>query len=159
MANPRNFFNNILWPSYNAWLADPLREWKAKTAVANADILAERVFVHFEKIDPAKIFGAKTAAQFRTHLRESVCADFGLVWDVHDGHKHAILSRANRKITSADQTGVSGIGFGQGGFGEGVYGGGPQIVIELDDGTKRALSSVLLNVMAMWTKLLNDTGL
>ena len=29
------------------------------------------------------------------------------------------------------------------------------MVIELDDGTKRALSAVMLNVVAMWTKLLD----
>ncbi len=158
VSKPRDFFNNIVRPSYDAWLADPLSEWKAKAAVANADILAERVFVHFGKVDPVKVFGAKTVARFRTHLRESVCADFGLVWDIHDGHKHARLDRASSRITSADQTGVSGMGYGEGGYGEGVYGGGPQIVVELNDGSKRALSSIMLNVMAMWTKFLEDIG-
>ena len=46
------------------------------------------------------------------------------------------------------------MGWGEGGFGEGVYGGGGQIVIQLDDGSKRALSAVMLNVMEMWEQIL-----
>jgi hypothetical protein len=32
------------------------------------------------------------------------------------------------------------MGWGEGGWGEGVFGGGPQLVVDLDDGTKRPLS-------------------
>ena len=76
--------------------------------------------------------------------------DFDLVWDIHDGHKHMTLDRKPRRITSADQTDISKLGYGEGGYGEGTFGGGDQIVVTLDDGSKRALTGVMRNVMAMW---------
>ena len=51
------------------------------------------------------------------------------------------------------------MGWGEGAFGEGVYGGGDQMVIRLDNGSKRALSAVMLNVMAMWEDTLAPMGL
>jgi hypothetical protein len=68
------------------------------------------------------------------------------------------LDRGNRQVSSASQTGVGQIGFGQRRFGEGGFGGGLQIMIELDDGTKRALTGVMKNVMAMWGSLLGQMG-
>jgi len=159
MATPREFFDGIVKPSYEAWLSDPLIEWKAKTAVSNADILAERLFVYWETRDVTQVAGATSASKYRTHLRQNVCSDFGLIWDVHDGHKHAALDRPNRQVTTADQTGVARMGFGEGGFGEGNYGGSPQIVVQLDDGSKRPLSAIMQNVMAMWDGVLGAMGL
>jgi hypothetical protein len=156
MSNPQEFFENIVKPSYQGRLLDPLIEWKAKAAVSNADTMAERVFVYWNTREQAQVAGAKSAYQYRVHLRERVCPDFGLVWDLHDGHKHMIVSRGNRQVTSATQTGVAQI---EGEYGEGLLGGGDQIVIELDDRSKRALSGVMQNVMAMWNKLLADMGL
>jgi hypothetical protein len=147
MSMPRDFFEKMVKPVYEAWLADPLIEWKAKAAVSNADTMAERVFTYWEKQDNTKVAKTRAAAQYRTHLRENVCADFGLIWDIHDGHKHVVLSRPNRQVTRFDQTGVGQMAYGEGVFGEGVYGGGGQMVVELDDGSKRALSAVMLNVM------------
>jgi hypothetical protein len=72
-------------------VADPLTEWKAKAATSNADTMAERLFVYWDSKDQSQVAGAKIVRQYRTHLRENVCPDFGLVWDVHDGHKHMTL--------------------------------------------------------------------
>jgi hypothetical protein len=159
MPNPRNFFETIVMPSYREWCSDPLIEWKAKAAACNADTMAERVFTYWYPLDRTQIAGAATASRYRDHLSQSICADFGLVRDVHDGHKHAVLSRANRQITTSDQTGMGRMAFGQGGYGEGTYGGTDQIVIQLDNGSKRALSAVMSNVMGMWEKLLHDMQL
>jgi hypothetical protein len=159
MPNPRDFFEKIVKSSYEEWLSDPLSEWKAKAATSNADTLAERVFVYWSTRDPTQVAGATSASKYRSHLRENVCPDFGLVWDVHDGHKHVTIGRANRQVSTSDQTGVGKMGWGEGSFGEGVYGGGDQMVIQLDDGSKRALSAVLLNVMAMWEETLARMGL
>jgi hypothetical protein len=159
MSDPRGFYESIVKPAYEAWLADPLQEWKAKAATSNADILAERLFLYWKDLDRLKVFGAISVAEYRTHLRQNMCQDFGLVWDIRDGHKHMKLNRQNRELTNAAQTGVGRIGFGDGAFGEGVLGGGPQIVVELDDGTRRALSGVMKNVMAMWDTLLKQMAL
>jgi hypothetical protein len=157
--NPRAFFETIVRPSYEEWLSDALMEWKAKAAVSNADIMAERIFAYWDKNDQNHVGNAKSVRQYRTYLRDKICADFGLVWDVHDGHRHVSLDRPDRQVTSATQTGVSQIGFGEGSFGEGIFGGGDQMAIELDDHSKRALSAVMKNVMAMWDNLLAQMSL
>jgi hypothetical protein len=159
MSDPRNFYENILVLSYRAWLDDPLVEWKAKAASANADIMAERLFHHWKIVDCTKIGGATTVRAFRNYLSRNVCNDFGLVRDIHDGFKHMKLDRADRRITNAAQTAVSQIGYGEGNYGEGMYGGSDQIVIELDDGTKRSLLGVMQNVIEMWERLLTEMGL
>jgi hypothetical protein len=87
------------------------------------------------------------------------CEDFGLVRDIADAHKHVVIDRASRKITGSDQTQTGTIGYGQGGYGEGVYGGADQLVVTLDDGSKRALSGVMQNVIAMWQRILHQHSL
>ncbi len=91
MTAPRIFFETMVRPPYDTWLADPLTEWKAKAAVANADTMAERTFHYWDTIDSTKIAGAQSARDYRDHLRAR-CPDFGLVWDIHDGHKHYKLN-------------------------------------------------------------------
>ncbi|MGU3538424.1 hypothetical protein [Methylobacterium sp. A54F] len=156
--SPRPFFEDILRPSYEAWLADPLAEWKAKAAVANADIMAERVFVYWDGHDQTKVAGADSIRKYRSHIVTHMCPEFGLAWDIHDGHKHVSL-RAPRRVTRSDQTGVSRMGFGQGGYGEGGYGGAEEIIVTLDDGSKRALSAIMKKVVAMWGAELVAMGL
>ena len=157
--SPRPFFDQILKPSYQACLADPLSEWKAKAAVSNAEIMAERVFVYWRGHDQTKIAGADTVRKYRTYVVEHLCPDFGLIWDIHDGHKHVSLGRAPRRVTRSDQTGVSRMGFGEGGFGEGFYGGAEEIIVTLDDGSRRALSAVMERGVAMWEAQLASMGL
>ena len=41
----------------------------------------------------------------------------------------------------------------EGGFGEGKFGGAEQLVVELDNGSKQALSAIIENVMAMRERL------
>ena len=51
MSNPRDFFENSVKPSYQAWLDDPLTEWKAKAATSNADTMAERICKYWNEKD------------------------------------------------------------------------------------------------------------
>jgi hypothetical protein len=69
------------------------------------------------------------------------------------------LNRKNREITSAAQTGVGNMSYGQGDFGDGDFGGVEQVVIELDDGTMRTLAGVMQAVMKMWETELAAMGL
>jgi len=95
---------------------------------------------------------------YRTHIKRNVCPDFGLVWDVHDGHKHAVLGRVNRQVTKSTQTGLGKMTFDEARFDETVFD-GEQIVVHLDDGSKRALTAIMLNVMEMWEKALQQMNL
>ncbi len=153
---PRNFFENHVKPDYEEWLADPLDERHAKNAVSDANIMAERVFHYWKDHDPTKVYSAKEATPYRKTLVAKECGDFQLVWDVADGHKHVELDREPRQVTRKDQTGVGTLGQGEAKYGEGVYGGAKQLVVTLDDGTKRPLSAIMKNVMAMWERILAE---
>jgi hypothetical protein len=51
------------------------------------------------------------------------------------------------------------MGYGEGDFGEGAYGGAEQIVIDLDNGSKRTFIGVMQAVMAMWEHQLASMAL
>ncbi len=156
---PRQFFEDYVKPNYEAWRANQLDVRLAKNAVADANNMAARVFMHWEKNDPSKVYGVTSEGRYRAELTARECRDFGLVRDVAEAHKHVELDRAPRQVTRSEQTTVGGMGYGEGGWSEGTYGGGPQLVITLDNGRKRALSAVLKDVIEMWARLLAGWGL
>ncbi len=156
---PRNFFENHVKPNYEDWLANPLSERLAKNAVSDANIMAERVFHHWKERDPTRVFSAEGPTPYRRAMVSNECDDFQLVWDVADGHKHVELDREPRQVTRKDQVGVGTLGYGEARYGEGVYGGAKQLVVTLNDGTKRPLSAIMENVMAMWERILAELSL
>lgn len=155
----RAFFESHVRSNFEEWNKSPLDERLAKNAVADMNNMAARVYRHWEAHDLAKVYGATNEGNYRNELCTRECADFGIIRDVADAHKHFILDRRTRKLTRSDQTGPGNIGYGQGRYGEGVYGGGPQLVITLDDGTTRPLAAVMRNAMQMWEQLLTRWGL
>ncbi|AWN35678.1 hypothetical protein [Methylobacterium radiodurans] len=79
--------------------------------------------------------------------------DVHLLGDVADAFKHAVLTqgrRVPRRITSAAATVTSSTGFGKMAWGEGKFGGVEQVIVTLNDGTERALSCILQNVVDAW---------
>ena len=65
---PREFFDRKAQPNYQEWLAKPLDERLASNAVGDANVMAERVYRHWESHDPSKLGGAKNAGEYRAHL-------------------------------------------------------------------------------------------
>ncbi len=51
------------------------------------------------------------------------------------------------------------LGYGESRYGEGVYGGARQLLVTLDNGTRRPLSAIMTNVMAMWERILAEMSL
>ena len=154
---PPRFFELFVLRAYKDWLASPADQYLAKMAVTQADVMAERVWDYFHASDPSMISNAKSARAFRTHLVANECPNFQLVWDVHDAHKHVHLTtRSDRQVSSSEQTRKSRIG---GALGSAPFGAAPigssieEIVISLDDGTSRRLSTVLNDVIAMWDRI------
>ena len=152
---PRDFFNNHLKPNYRDWLNLPLDERLAKNAVSDANNMAARIFNFWNANDISKIGDVLDEGAYRNYL-SSKCPDFGLVRDIADAHKHVELNRSTRRVTRSDQTQSGTMGWGEGGFGEGRFGGVEQLVITLDDGSKRPLTAVMGNVINMWEQLLSD---
>ena len=151
------FYLKFVRRAYDEFLNSPVDAYCAKIAASQADVMAERVWNAYEKVDRNKVGNAQNVRAYRQFLVANECADFQLVWDVHDGHKHVDLSRPDRQVTSASQTGIVQRG---GAFDANLFQadafdvGQSEIVIILDDGTERAIAEVLKNVIEMWERLL-----
>ena len=76
--------------------------------------------------------------------------DLTLLGAVVDAYKHAELNNKKRPVTSNRATVVTATGFGELAYGEGNYGGIDQVIVRINDGGSRALSSMLQNVIDMW---------
>src|SRR5262245_60275179 len=86
---PRKFFEGHVLPNYHEWLASPLDERLAKSAVADANNTAAR---DWRGRDLSKIHGATNEGEYRNELAARESPDFGLVRDVADAHKHQLLT-------------------------------------------------------------------
>ena len=160
MSTPRDFFENMVKPSYRDWRAEPLAEHRAKATVGFANDMAERIF-HYLGLE--KEYGRRGTGGYRDALAED-CPDFGLLRDIADGTKHFQVSRANRMISSAEQTKRDALTWDKWGdtWEDADYTWeetGDLLVTTLDNGERRSLISIVNNVMAMWEKLLNENGL
>jgi hypothetical protein len=144
-------------PSVNAFRRDPLDIRLAKHAISELNNMAERVFCHWGA-DGQEVFNAKNVREYRTWLAEQECGDFQLVWDIADAHKHVELGRPGRAVTHDAQTSPGKLGYGEALYGEGIYGGAEQLVVQLDDGSRRALIGVIGRVVQMWEYILARTS-
>ncbi len=155
--DPRKFFDEFVKPAYEAWKRDELAEWKAKALISNLDIMAETYFRYWEHSDPSKISDATSPRKYREHLVAHEAEDFGLIWDVHDAHKHITLGSTRpggRQVTQSEQTQPQSLRWGTARWGDGRWGSPEELVITTDGGEKRSLSSVAQHVLEMWERLL-----
>jgi hypothetical protein len=152
MSDAHDFFSKHVEPAVAAWRADDLNEQKAMSAAVNLSHMAEHYLRSFPVGDP-KLLGASKLDQLRAALDKREPA-FSIVRDVADAHKHVTLDRKSRQITSADQTAVGSMGYGEAEYGYGKYGGGPELVVELDSKHRRHFSALVEATLAMWRALL-----
>jgi hypothetical protein len=92
--------------------------------------------------------------QYRARLAKQECADFALVRDVAEAHKHVELNRKPRRLTASDQVMVRDQEFCLGLSMLDVDTLGPCLVVVEDNGDERPLQSIMRNVMEMWERLL-----
>jgi hypothetical protein len=156
---PRRFFDNHVRGNYEDWARSQLDERLAKNMVNDLNNMAERVFHHWQQEDSSKIGNATRTNEYRNYLAAQECGGFALVRDVADAHKHVVLDRTSRQVTHSDQTGPGNIGWDEGRWDETAWDSPPELIIVLDDGSKRPLRSVAENVMRMWENLLGRWGL
>ena len=159
-TSPRDFFESIVKPAYADWESNRQVEWTAKAAIGGMNDMAERVFHYWKTRDVTKVYSAAKSRTYRKALAVNECADFQLVWDITDAHKHIEIDRKPRQVTRSDQTGSQPfVWSGDHYSGGDVYYGGAELVVTLDDGTQRPLSAIMKNVMNMWERLLTEMSL
>ncbi len=149
MNPPRTFFQDYVVRSLGEWDAEPTEEYRAKRVVQELNSLVDRYFEHWQPIDATKVGNARDVAAFRKHLAFT-CAEFQVIWNVADAHKHGRLTRGTPVVSRHDQTKAAATPWGSGwnSFWSGT------IVVDLNDGTKLALRPIVAKVMTMWEGLL-----
>lgn len=152
MTKAHDFFTNDTEPAVAEWLANEQDLRLAKSAAVSLNQMADYYFQSYPAGDP-KLLGALTVGALRSELRRREVA-FALIHDGADAHKHVKLDRANRQVTSTDQTSVRSLGYGEAEYGLGRYGGPPEVVVELDSGEKRHFSALVEATLDMWKRLL-----
>lgn len=152
----RNFFETHVNPSVSEWHASPLDQRLANNAVSALNNMAARAYQHWKAHDTNRLHGAVSEGAYRNELAARECADFGLIRDIADAHKHVVLNRPNRRVTRHDQTALREMAFGQELIGENVFCGVPDLVVTLDDRSKRPLIAIVANVVDMWERLLHE---
>ena len=152
-ADPRQFFEIMLRPAYEAWLEQPYQEWRAKAAVSFANALAERLAICLGYPDGARAY--------RQYLTDHVCPEFGWVWDVADSLKHLRLTRLARRVSSAGQTSFRVLKIDDWSDLDKVddFDGHGVIIVTADDGSERDLADLMAKVMTMFQELLKQHDL
>jgi hypothetical protein len=149
----RDHFEVHVRPTMEAWRCAPADLRLAMQAAVALNQMVDHFWHQFSQSDPRRVFGQTSVAAFRKELAKQD-EPFALVRDVADAHKHLRLDRTDRALTSAGQTAVSRMGYGEAEFGVGVYGGGDEVVVALDDGRRRHFSAVANHVFTMWERML-----
>lgn len=147
------FFDTHVTPAYGEWINDPINIRLAMSAVVALNQMADYLWHAYSNVEPNLVLSAASPGAFRAELaRRHV--HFAIIRDVAEAHKHVTLDRGSRVLTEADQTAVGATGWGEADFGTGPYGGGPSVVVELDDGTKHHLSHSAKEVLQLWLSIL-----
>ncbi|CAH1088927.1 hypothetical protein [Candidatus Nitrotoga sp. 1052] len=147
------FFDTHVAPTYEEWIKDPTSIRLAMSAAIALNQMADHLWHAYTNVDPSRVFNTVSPSAFRAELGRRH-AHFAIVRDVAEAHKHVKLDRSSRVLTGVEQTVVGATGWGEADFGTGPYGGGPSIVVELDDGTKHHFSHPAKEILQLWLSIL-----
>jgi hypothetical protein len=156
---PREFYERHLLPAYNDWsLAG--EEWRFRLAAINVSHMADHVFAFFNTSGQLHVIGSPSGPRvYRDQLR-SECHEFGLIWDVADGHKHVLLDRKSAQVSRDEQVGFRRAGGAfSSGFSSAYDRPGEKVMIDLNNGTAKPGAPVLKRAQLMWKWKLESWGM
>jgi hypothetical protein len=149
---PRDFFNQYVLPAQKAFEADPGVVLHAVTALTQIDILAEQVWLLAGKPQGKR--------KFREHLSQT-CVELGYAWDVHDIHKHGMLTERVSVLPNGRRPEVVYVGgsFDPSVFDPNVFDvGDPKVVLNLQDGSAVTALDVVKKGVEWWNQELSRLG-
>lgn len=148
---PRRTFSTYVLPAMKDCKADPGAAHRAVSALCNIDILAEEVW------NTTKPRGGKRSYRRSLQLR---CVELGYAWDVHDIHKHGMLTRRST-LPNDKRPQVMHIGgaFQSDAFQADAFQiGTPDVVLTLRDGTTVRALDVIKQCVQWWDAELSRLG-
>lgn len=150
------YFREFVERAYDEYCHSPTDTYRVKSAFHQMNVMAERVWQSWKGGNPDRVGNTSTPGEYRSHLARQF-PDFQLVRDVDDAHKHVVLNRPGRVLSTAGQTGLrhTGGAIGTMAIGETALGGSAdEYVVVLDDGSERRVAEILHNTVAMWRSVL-----
>jgi len=151
------FYREHIAENMREWEADQLKPHKAMNLALSLNQMADYFFLEFGA-EPSKVLGATSLEKFRDALRAK-SAEFALVHDVADAHKHLNLRGKNRKVMNASQATAGALRWDGAVWDEAKWDSPEEIVITLNDESKRSFGTVVRQTVAMWDELLLKAGL
>jgi len=149
-----DFYTKHVAPAVAEWQSNVLDERLAMNAAVALNQMADHYYRSFTAGD-GRLFGASSPNTLRKVLAKQE-PSFALLRDVAEAHKHVTLNRDDRQVTSADQTTVGTMGWGEAEFGYGQFGSPPELVVFLDSNEKRHFSALVDRTVIMWETLLKE---
>jgi hypothetical protein len=153
----QEFFTKHVEPAIAEWRANDCDERLAMNAAVALNQMADHYFHSLPTGDP-RLLAASSVRTLRDELGKQEPA-FALIRDVADAHKHVKLDRKDRQVSSAEQTTVGSLGWGEAEFSYGRWGGAAELVVTLDSGRKRHFSALVDATFTMWKRLLEASAL
>ena len=147
-----DFFNTHLEPNYQDWLKDPTDKRLAMNAILSLYHIADH-FWHEHQSIPETVYKTKCAGDYRKELASNNMS-FRLLRDIAEAHKHLKLHRTIREISSAKQTDIGSMPYGEGSYSSGPYSGGPSLIVTDDKGKRHHLTQIARSVRLLWKEKL-----
>jgi hypothetical protein len=141
---PRDTFNTFVSPAAADCQSDPGAPHRAVSALCHIDALAKEVW-HATKRPEGSV------RRYRNSLQEK-CVELGYAWDVHDIHKHGLLTRTST-LPNNERPQVVRIGqaFQSNVFQNDVFQmGRTDVVLRLRDGTAVRALDVIQKCVQWW---------
>jgi hypothetical protein len=141
---PRDTFNTFVRPAAADCQSDPAAPHRAVSALCHIDALAEEVWHATNKPEGL-------VRRYRNSLQEK-CVELGYAWDVHDIHKHGLLTRTST-LPNNERPQVVRIGqaFQSNVFQNDVFQvGRTDVVLRLRDGTAVRALDVIQKCVQWW---------
>jgi hypothetical protein len=149
---PRDTFNQFVRPALSDCKAEPAALHRAVSALCHIDGLAEEVW------NEVRLRGGP--GKYREMLKGK-CIELAYAWDVHDIHKHGMLTRRTPVLPNGRRPEVVRVGgvFQNNVFQSDVFDiGDDEVVLTLRDGTQIQALQVIETCVGWWDSELARLG-
>jgi len=129
----------------------------AYNAVAAVDSLAAHIFHWLVSLTPPGTSAADDS-QYRKELADAH-GDFALLRDLAKAQKHVELTRHTPQVSRASQVEVKSLGYGEARWDEGRWDSPPQVYVQTNSGSLRAVDALVRNSIALLDGIMLSRGM
>jgi|SRR5271169_4308949 len=153
LNSPKEYFEQVLEPNYNAFMGAPSTFQSAFNVASSLFHMRDWVY-NLKRAELEKALSEKFSDQaaFWRYIEKNVPgADF--IRDVANASKHVKLDHSSTSMTHVANVAIMTAGYGEGGYGEGRYGGAAELKIK-DGSDDVSFDKCAQSVFQFWNKLI-----